>query len=1502
MQIFAIETEEKITEGYGLSPQQQHLWLLQKTEKTGEYLAQCAVSISGTVNLSIFKSALQKIVERHEIFRTSFDSLPGMIVGVQVIGDGNIFWDREWDLTQVESTQKMAELEKVWSSSIQRDFDLKKDSLFHASLVKISPEQQTLLITLPALIADSKSLQILVWELEQEYVACLEGNDLPEAELQYADIAEWQNQLIAAEEAKLGKEFWQKQEISNRFNFQLPFEKQSEEFQPKVHEIIINSDLTAKIKNIAKQLENSISDFFLTCWLTLIWRLTGKLNLVVGLVGDGRQYEDLEPALGLFAKYLPFSFQVQEDLKFNELLEQVKASISDVLKWQDYFTWEQFIPPTENYSRLSFIPLAFDFIELNDISQHVDFKIDRVYTCTDKYKIKLVITQNRNLSAEFHYDANAYNADDIQRLTEQFQILLASVVENPVAEISKLKINASHHLQQLLLEFNNTQKTYPQEQCIHQLFEEQVQKNPDAIAVVFEQQQLTYQQLNAKGNQLAHYLQNLGVKPETLVGICLERSIEIVVGLLGVLKAGGAYIPLDPKLPPENLNFKLQDTNAPVILTKKYLVQSLPKSGRETICLDSDWDKISQESTENPTSEVTPSNLIYLIYTSGSTGKQKGVAVEHQQLINYLHSIYDKLENTQQDIIATYAIISTFAADLGNTVIFPSLCFGGCLHIISEELVFDGEALADYCNSYPIDYLKIVPSHLGSLLSSSCPEKILPRQQLILGGEALSWELIEQIQKSAPDCQIINHYGPSETTVGVTTFKLGSSPFSSCSQTVPLGRPLANQHIYILDKNQQPVPIGVPGELHIGGVGLARGYLNRPKLTAEKFIPNPFDNKNSKLYKTGDLARYLPDGNIEYLGRIDNQVKIRGFRIELGEIETVLNQHPAIQQSVAIVREDRPGDRRLVAYFVSIDGTSNSNNNFGQTATNIPEKPLPVSPNSELESELRRFLAEKLPDYMIPMFVPLKTLPLTPNGKVDRRSLPAPESVQSGSKANKFVAARTPEEKLLADIYAEVLGISQVSIYDNFFQLGGHSLTAMQLVSNISTAMNISLSLQNLLSHPTIAELTDSIAELLENKKSVQANELQKTLNESNQEPVSQKKSEFIQVESRSLLSLFSVGKIPPVDAASLGCLDESELATSGLSRDYVIENIFENLPLLRSVRETNCGRIAGIILPQFSSELYSDQDALVSKIIEALEMAARIGAKFVSLTGLIPSATDYGRAITKAIVHRQDWPKITTGHGTTGAAVILTIKKVCEESRRDLSGEKVGFLGLGSVGMNVLSLMLKCLPHPQEITLCDVYSKLDFMENIKQELVKNFGFKGQINLALSTTVVPPEIYNSTLIVGATNVANVLDIIQVKSGTIIVDDSAPHCFAPELAIQRFQEHGDILFTEGGVLRSPVPIHSLIYFPPHIAKLMNDHQKEKVLNPNPFNIMGCAFSSLLSSQFEQLQPTVGFVDGQHSQLHDQALQELGFEAGDLHCGEYVLSKESIVNFRQCFGKL
>ena len=593
---------------------------------------------------------------------------------------------------------------------------------------------------------------------------------------------------------------------------------------------------------------------------------------------------------------------------------------------------------------------------------------------------------------------------------------------------------------------------------------------------MFENQRLTYGELNSRANQLAHHLQTLGVGSDTSVAICADRSLEMIIAILGVLKAGGAYVPLDPALPKERLAFMLADTQAPVLLTQQSLLESLPEHKAQVVTLEAESDTL--HSGDACISGINPENLAYVIYTSGSTGKPKGVAIEHQQLLNYVNGILEKL-NLQNS--ASYAMVSTFGADLGHTMLFSALCSGGTLHIISQERAANPEALAEYFRRHPIDCLKITPPHLSALMAASNPADVLPRQKLVLGGDAASWELIEQIRPLAPQCAILNHYGPTETTVGVLTYQVDQTSLASQSATLPLGRPLPNSQIYILDHQLNPVPTGVGGELHIGGAGLARGYLNQPDLTAEKFIPNPFfignreqgtgdrgqgtgnreqeqvenpkskirNPKSNRLYKTGDLARYLPDGNIEFLGRIDHQVKIRGFRIELGEVESVLAQHPAVQKAVVIVREETPGDKRLVAYVV------------------------PNSEQAPIADELRGFLKQQLPDYMAQgSFVLLDALPLTPNGKVDRQALPTSTPNQPRVEAS-FVAPRDEVERQLAKIWETLFGIESVGLRDDFFELGGHSLLAVRLFAAIEKAFNQRLPLAKLFEGPTIEHLAN---------------------------------------------------------------------------------------------------------------------------------------------------------------------------------------------------------------------------------------------------------------------------------------------------------------------------------------------------------------------------------------------------------------------------------------------
>jgi len=1474
--------QTKTLSGFQLSPQQKRLLLLQ--QESSDYVTLCAILLEGALKPEILKAALQQVINRHGIFRTIFRRLPGIKTPVMVVEDSSTPSWQDIDLSDWDDREQSAEIEELFQEAKRQGFDFEQGPLLRLSLLRLSQNKHILQICLPALCADTWTIKNLVTEISQLYSDCLKGELLCNEAVQYLQFSEWQNELLADEEAKEADKYWRQQKLSSLNPLKLPFEIESltqSRFEPECFRLTIASDVTEKIENLAQKYETSASVALLACWQTLIWRLIGQPDIIIGAASDRRDYEELHEVMGLFATWLPIKSSLVPDLRFQEVIELVSKTLSDAEEWQDYFVPK----PIENNNPLAF-PIGFEFERLPDKSfaAGVSFSLYKQYSCIEPFKVKLTCTkQDDYLNAEFYYDVNYFPADTIQRLAGQFETLLASATENPDAAISQLEILKPSDRHQLLVEFNNTQTNYPQDKCIHHLFEQQVERTPDNIAVVFENQQLTYAELNRRANQLAHFLKRQGVGSEVLVGIYAERSLDCIIALLGILKAGGAYLPLDPALPAESLAFRLQDAKAPVLLTQKGLLKQEDIPTQTVVYLDADWEIIAKESEANPSSELTPENLAYVIYTSGSTGQPKGVAIEHRQILNYLHAILDKLELPAG---ASFATVSTFAADLGNTVIFPALCTGGCLHIVSQDRASDPEALADYFQRHPIDCLKIVPSHLATLLASSASSSILPRQCLVLGGEAASWDLIEKIQQSKPNCRILNHYGPTETTVGVLTYPVKSKRDSYNAKTVPIGRAIANTQVYLLDEQLQPVPIGVPGELYIGGAPLARGYLNRPELTAEKFITTDHlggqDAHSTRVYKTGDKARYLPDGNIEFLGRVDHQVKIRGFRIELGEIEAALSQHPEVLQTVVILREDYPGNQRLLAYLVPT----------GKQAPSI--------------QKLRCFLNKKLPDYMMPSaFVMLKVLPITPNGKVDRRALPAPDQARPELEKS-FVAPRTSTEEVLAVIWVEVLGLKQVGIHDNFFELGGHSLQAIQLVSKISVAINLDFSVKLLFSHPTIAELADVLGSLPQ-KQECPKQAPSKSINDSVQTasfenlPL-QQASPFFQVERRSLLSLFATGKIAPVDAVSLGYLNinTSYFEEKGLSHDDLIYNCLDNLPVITGIIETPWGRIADLMLPRFSFELYSDRENIVNLIVQALEIAGRIGARTVSLTGLIPSATDYACAIAKAIVGHQNLPMISTGHATTSAAVVLAVKRICSESARNLTQERVGFIGLGSVGISSLRLMLKCLPHPEEITLCDVYTKLGFLEKIRQEITSDLGFRGGVRIVASQTEVPAEIYEATLIIGATNVPDVLDITRVKPGTLIVDDSAPHCFVSELAVERFQEQEDILFTEGGVLRSPHPISHLRYLPRYLEQIMSSAEIEDFLKTNPFNITGCVFSSLLSSCFENLKPTVGVLDWRTSVQHYEVLDRLQFQAADLHCGDYRLPEESIRNFRQRFG--
>lgn len=1030
-------------EGFQVSPQQKRLWLLQQQIKHQPYRVQCAVVIEGDIEYKILEKAVYNVLAKYEILHTSFPTLSGMTIPLQVIQEEVSLKINYENLQNLEPEIQQSKIESLFQKLNRLDFDFEKGLTSYINIIQLSPNQYYLLITISSICADRVSLHYMLRDIANTCDAYLQEYELKDTTLQYADIAAWQNELLLEEEAEIAKAYWNQQKIDNFITAKLPNERIVDKiiFKPKC--ININIDIIrSDIAIIAKKYNVDISLLLIACWQILIWRLINKSQAVLGMCCHGRNYEELQFAFGLLSKYVPIHIQLEEGDIIANILQRLDKEVSQVERWQDFYV-EDFADNEDRHTSL-YLPFAFEFISQPSqyFTRDLSFSIQKIYSCIERFKVKLLCwREGDSIAAELHYDANLFEQKEIERLAAQFETLLLNVINSPETPIAQLEILPLQQRQQLLVEFNNTPTIPHPYDCIHHWIEAQANNTPNNIAVVFDNQYLTYQELNTKANNLANDLVSLGVKPDTVVAICVERSLDMIVGILGILKAGAAYLPLEPSLPQTALAFRLHDAQVSVLLTQTRLVEQM-NFQVQVVLIDADRSDSTQNNILNP---ATSENLAYIIYTSGSTGKPKGVAIEHRQIVNYVNGILAKLDLPAP---ANFATVSTFAADLGNTAIFSALCTGGCLHIIAEECATNPVAFAEYCHRHSIDCLKIVPSHLSALLSSSCPEILLPRQRLILGGEVATWDLIKQVRELSSECKIFNHYGPTETTVGVLTYAVEEIPDDITSNTVPLGRPLANSQIYILDNYRQPVPLGVIGEIYIGGDNVARGYINQSELTNKRFISNPFSTKpDARLYKTGDLGRYQANGNLEFIGRIDDQVKLHGYRIELGEIEVVLRQHSQVREVVVVAKDAHPGKKQLVAYIV------------GQESQEY------LKP-----SQLRDFLRQKLPEYMMPShFIFLKALPLTANGKVDKKALSAPDIVKPELQAA-FVAPCTPVEIALAKIWAELLNLEHVSIHDNFFELGGDSIISIQAIAK-ANQVGLRLTPKQIFEHQTIAKL-----------------------------------------------------------------------------------------------------------------------------------------------------------------------------------------------------------------------------------------------------------------------------------------------------------------------------------------------------------------------------------------------------------------------------------------------
>jgi amino acid adenylation domain-containing protein len=1032
---------QKHVEGFRLSPQQARLWLL-KGQNSADHLSQVAIFVEGSLDVESLKSVLREIVARHDILRTGFYSQPGVKVPLQVVAEECEF---EWRVVEHSDVEDVTALDELLRQERERPFEGEGRSRF--TLVKLDSGNHLLLVGVPTLCADAQTLNNLVDELARFYGRGADaGQDGP---AQYVQFSEWQNELLESEDANAGCDFWQRQRESESDALSIPLEVKAQ-LQPFAApgsvELTIRVETLSALESLARARETSIDTCLLACWELLLSRLSARSEVSVNANFNGRKYEELQEAFGLFARFLPVRCSFNDGVTFEQIIRRVEESMRDAREWQEYS-----IAEADEESHYSNPPISFEYVRWGvRPGDNVAFTIVRQHVEFDPSKLKLSCMQTDDgLVTAFLYDARAFSSEGIRRLAQQFHTLLESAVNNPKDAVGKLELLGDEEREQLLYRLNETNRTFPKELCFHQLFEAQVARTPEASAVICEDERLNYEQLNARANQLAHYLRRLGVGPESRVGICVERSVEMLLGLLAILKTGGAYVPLDAYGPRERLAFMIEDAQLHLLLTQQSLTPQLNDlSATQTVYIDEEWPQIAQESVVNPTSGATPQNVAYVIYTSGSTGTPKGVMIQHQGLVNYLSWCVEAYRVSEGN---GGLVHSPLGFDLTVTSLYAPLLAGCCVTLVAEQGGLDtlSEAVG---RGAGYSLLKLTPAHLQAL-GQLLPAANAPSQTacLVVGGEALYGEQLAFWREHAPGTIVANEYGPTETVVGCCVYAVPAGDVNA--GPVPIGRPIANTKLYVLDQQQRLAPLGVVGELYIGGDGVTRGYLNRPALTAERFVPNPFTSEpGARMYRTGDLVRYLATGDLEYVGRVDHQVKIRGYRIELGEVEAALARHEGVRECAVLAREDVPGEKRLVAYLVL-------------------KQELGL-----LSSELRSFLIEKLPEYMIPStYIVLDELPLNANGKVDRRALPHPD-VSRQKVEQPYVAPRTAAEEVLANIFAEVLGVERVGVNDNFFARGGDSIRSVRVLA-LARERGMEFTLQSLFRHQTVAELVTELGD-----------------------------------------------------------------------------------------------------------------------------------------------------------------------------------------------------------------------------------------------------------------------------------------------------------------------------------------------------------------------------------------------------------------------------------------
>jgi amino acid adenylation domain-containing protein len=1515
---------------------QQALWFLDRLAPgQATFNMPIAVRVTGPLDVQAFERSLAEIVRRHEALRTQFveiDGRPFQVVAPELTVPLTIE-----ELGGLEPAEREATVRRRALAEARQPFDLVRGPLFRASVLKLGDQEHVILLTMHHIIGDGWSFGVAAGELAALYEANRRGDPspLPPLPIQYADYALWQRGWLQGALRDRLVDYWSRR-LAGVTPLELPVDRARPPIRTSrgaIHLFTIPETLTGPLGLLCRREGVTPFMLLLAAFQTLLHRYSGQDDIVVGSPVANRTRSEVEGLIGYFVNMLALRTDLAGDPSFTALLARVRETALGAYEHQDlpFEMVVEALRPPHDPSRTPLFNVMF-VLQNNRLPDLGRFGLglaplspeDGAGTGTAKFDLTLLLEETAaELSGGLEYNTDLFDAATIERMARHFQTLLGAIVADPGRRLSELAWLDADERRLVLETYSGgsaAAAAIDKEGSIHERFEAQVERTPDAIALVFGTEQLTYCELNARANRLAWRLAALGFGRERVVGVCAGRSPAMIVGLLGVLKAGAAYMPLDPELPAGRLAALIEESRVELVLAPEDLRATLPAGAARIMPLEDTGVEAGRTLEARPATAAAPGNLAYVIYTSGSTGRPKGVMVAHASLVDAARA-WQECYGLGPGLRHLQAAGFSFDVFTGDWV--RALTTGGTLVSCPREALLDPSALAALLRDERIDCVELVPAVVEALASEleRTGRTLAPLRLLVVGSDTLQSDLFRRLRRLAgPDARVVNSYGLTEATIDSTFYEEEQAAAPGCALALtrpsatlslgervwgaaPIGRPFGKTRVYVLDAWQGPLPPGVAGELYIGGSGVVRGYRGRADLTAARFVPDPFGRPGGRLYRTGDLGRWRRDGVLELLGRTDHQVKVRGVRIELGEVEAAVRRHPAVREAVIDAREDPRGNKRLVAYVVPRAGAE-----LGLV-------------------ELRRWLQKTLPEPMIPSaLVRLESLPLSANGKVDRGALPEPGPMPQGEGAD-YVAPRTPLEETLARVWAEVLEVERVGVHDSFFDLGGHSLQSVQLVARLTATLNRPVSVKTVFQAPTVA----AMAEVLERDPAATNGlspdgrarfhahahaypngngngngnghgdaraALARWLDQAG--PVAAPEPAHVAVESRPVETLFTAAALGRVDSVALGYFPSSLLQFTGLDAATVIHGWCGNRPLCAGVRETPLGRVGMVFIPRFDDQLYHDRRDLLAVLADAVRLAGESGAATVSLTGLLPSATDYGRALFHYLGD-DDLPQITTGHATTTSAVVMAVRRALAEAGRNLAGEHVGFVGLGSVGVATLRLLLSCLPHPAALTLCDVYSKQEDLEALGREVAAVLGFEGALRILPSRREVPAELYEASLIVGATNVAEILDIDRLTPGTIVVDDSAPHLFHAGRALQRFHERRDILVAEGGVLAAPAVLPLVVGVPEGLEPWLQAALVSLVARSAPHEITGCVLSGLLSARFPQLAPTVGLIDRQTALDHYEVLGAIRFEAARLHLEDAVLDPAVIQEFRLRYGQ-